>query len=93
MRRSALEMIAEILWEARVRHRTKSAIRQRCGVNSNFIKKVVDAGLLIENPKNIAEVTIKGNEFLIHFQALQKLCPKASELMLKEPEEIAFKMG
>lgn len=81
MRRGFQDMVADVLFEAKTKRQAKTRIAARCGVNNCFIQTVVDAGLLVESPRNFAAVTDKGNEFLLHFQTLQKLCrrPKITE--------------
>jgi predicted transcriptional regulator len=90
MRRGYHEMVAEALWEAKTKRIAKTRIAARCSINNNFMEHLINAGLLTEGPP--ATITDKGNEFLIHFQALAKLCPKPQRPP-QAKEEIAFKLG
>lgn len=76
MRRGFDEMVADFLLEAKTKRAAKTRIAAHCSLNNNFTDIIVNAGLMVENPNKIVEITEKGMEFLHHFQALQKLCPK-----------------
>ena len=85
-------MVADILIEAKTKRAAKTRIAARCSVNNNFMNTLVDIGFLVEGPRRSAIVTEKGTEFLLHFQALQKLCPRPPPEPSKREEEIPFAM-
>ena len=90
MRRGYHEMVAEALWEAKTKRAAKTRIAARCSINNSFMQHLINAGLLTEGPP--ATITEKGNQFLIHFQAAEKLCPKP-ERRLQEKEATILKSG
>ena len=87
-------MVAEFLLEAKTKRAAKTRVAARCSLNNTFAEMIIDAGLAAEGPNKTAVVTERGAEFLHHFQALQKLCPRPEESVRKaRPQELALKLG
>jgi predicted transcriptional regulator len=71
MRRGLYEKIGEVLWETKTRRFPKTRIATISGVNCNFMDYLIKEGFLSKGAP--VKLTDKGTEFLLHFQALQKI--------------------